>query len=221
MIVAVRKSLPEIEAMLARYRSVAVVGCRGCVTVCNAGGEKEVGVLAATLALARRTRGEPFECREVTVERQCDPEYVDPLAASVAGAEAVLSMACGAGVGFVAERHPRLRVLPAVNTVFIGITEAAGKWSERCQACGDCKLARTAGVCPIARCSKSLLNGPCGGSMGGSCEVDPTVPCAWAMIVERLEERGEMDRYEEFQPPNDWRTSRDGGPRRVLREDLT
>ncbi len=220
MIVAVRKPLPEIEAMLASCRSIALLGCRGCVTVCNAGGEKEVGVLAATLALARRTRGETIEIREVTIERQCDPEYVDPLGASLAGVDAVMSLACGAGIGFVAERHPRVRVLPAVNTVFIGVTEGAGKWAERCQACGDCRLGRTAGICPIARCSKSILNGPCGGSMRGSCEIDQAVPCAWASIVERLEERGELGLYEEFVSANDWRTSRDGGPRRAAREDL-
>jgi ferredoxin len=221
MIVAVRKPLPEIEALLAPHRSVVLLGCRGCVTVCNAGGEKEVGVLAATLALARQARGEPFDPREATVERQCDPEYVDPLGPALAGVDAVLSLACGAGVQFVAERHPRVRVFPALNTVFVGVTEAAGKWAERCQACGDCKVGRTAGVCPVARCSKSLLNGPCGGSKGGACEIDPAVPCGWALIVERLEARGELARYEEFVPANDWRTGRDGGPRRAAREELT
>ena len=221
MIVAVRKPLPEIEAMLAPYRTVALVGCRGCVTVCNVGGEKEVGVLSAELALARRVKGAPFEARESTVERQCDPEYVDPLGAALGGVDVVLSLACGAGVQFLAERLPRLCVLPAVNTVFIGVTESAGKWSERCQACGDCKLGRTAGVCPIARCSKSLLNGPCGGSKGGNCEVDPLIPCGWALIVQRLEERGELERFEEFAEPNDWRSGRDGGPRRAVREELT
>jgi len=221
MIVAVRKPLAEIEALLEAHRAVAVVGCRGCVTVCNVGGEKEVGILAAELALARRTKGRPLEVREVTIERQCDPEYVDALGGQLGGVEAVLSLACGAGIGFVAERYLRLRVLPGVNTVFLGVTESGGKWSERCQACGDCKLGWTAGVCPIARCSKSLLNGPCGGSMKGSCEIDAAVPCAWQLIVERLTERGELERYEEIAPANDWRSARDGGPRSVTREDLT
>jgi hypothetical protein len=93
-------------------------------------------------------------------------------------------------------------------------------FEERCQACGDCVLGLTGGICPIARCSKQLLNGPCGGSQNGVCEIDAETPCAWQLIYERMDARGQLDRLLEIQPPKDWSTSRDGGPRKIVREDL-
>ncbi len=93
-------------------------------------------------------------------------------------------------------------------------------WEERCQACGNCILDLTGGICPIARCSKQLLNGPCGGSQNGVCEIDPEVACAWQLIWERMSALGLLDQLMELQPPKDWSTSRDGGPRRIIRDDL-
>lgn len=222
MIIAEQKPLSELEARLSPYRRVLILGCKGCVTVCSAGGAKEVGLLAAALELARRTAGEPIELAEMTVERQCDPEYLEPVAARAAEAEAevVLSMACGAGVQLTAEHKLAIPVLPAVNTLFIGVAERAGTYSERCQACGDCKLAYTGGICPIARCSKSILNGPCGGSTRGKCEIEGDRDCGWQLIIDRLEEIDRLDLYDEFLDLCDWSTSRDGGPRKIVREDL-
>lgn len=220
MIVAEQKPFEEIERRLEPYSRVLLLGCKGCVTVCSAGGQKEVGILASALKLARAERGKPIEIVEMTVERQCDPEYLEPVAAKAKGVEVVLSMACGAGVQFTAERTTGLPVFPAVNTVFIGVAERAGVYAERCQACGDCKLDRTGGICPVARCSKSIMNGPCGGSTRGKCEISPETPCGWQLIIDRLEQIGRMDLYDEFMDVCDWSTSRDGGPRRMEREEL-
>jgi hypothetical protein len=117
--------------------------------------------------------------------------------------------------------HVAKPVVPALDTLFIGVTEEAGTWTERCQACGDCKLGQTGGICPVARCSKSLMNGPCGGSNHGNCEISDGVPCGWQLIVDRLEQLGQLDQYEEILEAPDWSTGRDGGPRKVHREDLT
>lgn len=219
MIVAKQKDFQAIKRMVGEARRVLVVGCKTCVTVCNAGGMKEVGVLAATLKLDAQREGRPLEVSELTLERQCDPEYVAPLAAQAEPYDLVVSMGCGAGVQLVAE-HVARPVLPALDTMFIGVTESAGTWTERCQACGDCKLGLTGGICPVARCSKSLMNGPCGGSNHGKCEISGDVLCGWHLIVERLEALGQLDRYEEILEATDWSTSRDGGPRKVHREDL-
>jgi len=220
MIVAEPKPIDEILRWLEGRKKVLLAGCQGCVTVCSAGGQKEVDTLASVLRLARKQQGEPIEITQVNLERQCDPEYVDELAESARGHDAVLSLACGAGVQMVAERMGGIEVLPGVDTVFIGAAEDKGVWAERCQACGDCKLQLTGGICPVTRCSKSLMNGPCGGSVDGSCEIDPGIPCGWQMIVERLEALGCLDRYEEILPMPDWSKSRDGGPRKLVREDL-
>ena len=220
MVIAESKPLEEILSMIQNYGKVLLVGCNGCVAVCSAGGAKEVGILAAALRLARLKEGHPLEVEEVTIQRQCDPEYVEEIRRQVDDCEAILSMACGAGVQYLAERYRDKPVYPAVNTKFIGVTEEQGVWSERCSACGNCILDQTGGICPITRCAKSLLNGPCGGSKDGRCEINPELPCAWQLIYERLKALDQLDRFEQIIPIRDWSTGRDGGPRTVVREDL-
>jgi ferredoxin len=220
MIVGNRKSLEEILEMLKPYKKILLLGCRECITVCAAGGEREVGVLASELKLSRAKNGEEIEIKEHTLERQCDHEYINEIKSFVNDYEVVVSMACGAGIQYVAEQYPSKIVLPAINTTFLGVTLEQGVWSERCQGCGECVLHLTGGVCPIARCAKSLLNGPCGGSSDGKCEIDKDTDCAWQLIINRLKELGQLDRYEEIIPAKDWSGSRDGGPRKRIREDL-
>lgn len=221
MIVADQKPLEEIYAYLEGTRRVLIVGCRECVTVCQAGGEKEVGLLAAALRLKRQAGGEePLETVEDCVQRQCDAEYVEPLKEAAAGVDLVISMACGVGVQYLAQYLTDTWVVPALNTRFGGGSVEQGVWEERCGFCGDCLLDRTGGICPVARCSKSLFNGPCGGSYDGKCEVDESIDCGWQLIFDRLKALDRLALLAEIQPAKDWRTSRDGGPRRVVREDL-
>lgn len=220
MITAERKPLEEILTLIEPCDRILLVGCNECVTVCAAGGRKEVALLSSALQMARMKEGRTLDVTELTLERQCDPEYVEELVGSIDRADAVLSMACGCGVQEVARRFKETPVFPAVNTKFMGASERQGVWAERCQGCGDCLLGLTGGICPIARCSKRLLNGPCGGSSNGKCEINPDVDCAWQLIWDRLKALGLESRYEDIAPPKDWRTSRDGGPRRIIREDL-
>lgn len=220
MIIGESKPIKDILAMIENYSKIILAGCRGCVTVCSAGGEKEVGILASALTMAREKEGKGIEIREVALERQCDPEYLEQIRGFVDDYEAILSIACGAGVQFLAETYRKTPIYPGINTNFIGVTQEQGVWTERCQACGDCKLHLTGGICPITRCAKSLLNGPCGGSSDGKCEVDPETDCGWQMIYDRLKELGKLDQMEVIIPINDWTTSRDGGPRKIIREDL-
>jgi len=220
MITAERKPLEEITEFVKPYGRILLVGCNECVTVCAAGGRKEVGLLASALQLKFMQGGQTLDIKEMTLERQCDPEYVEELAPFIDQADAVLSMACGCGVQEVARRFKNLPVYPALNTKFMGASERQGVWAERCQGCGDCLLGLTGGICPIARCSKRLLNGPCGGSTGGKCEISPEVDCVWQLIWDRLKTLGMQDRYEDIMPAKDWQTSRGGGPRKIIREDL-
>jgi ferredoxin len=220
MIVAEQKPLAEIKEMLDDYQKVLIVGCGTCVTVCFAGGEKEVGILASALRMSTKLEGNGIGVDEVTVQRQCEWEYIDPLRERLDDYDVLLSIGCGIGVQTLAERFPSKRVMPGLNTTFLGMPTEQGVWEERCQACGDCVLDMTAGICPIARCSKQLLNGPCGGSQNGECEIDPEVECAWQLIWERMSELGMLERLMELQPAKDWSTSRDGGPRRIIRDDL-
>ncbi len=220
MIVGEQKPLDEIMEELGDARKVLIVGCGTCVTVSFAGGEKEVGILASEVRMKSKLDGHPIQVDEATVQRQCEWEYLDPLREQLPDYDVILSLACGIGVQAMNEYFPDFLTLPGLNTTFMGLPEKQGVWSERCQACGDCILDETFGICPIARCSKQLLNGPCGGSQNGVCEVDPDIPCAWQLIWERAEKLGQVERLLEIRPPKDWSTSRDGGPRKIVREDL-
>ena len=220
MITAERKNLEEIIACARPYDRILLVGCNECVTVCAAGGRKEVGILSSALQMAFLKQGKTLIVKEHTLERQCDPEYVEELVSMIDSVDAVFSMACGCGVQEIARRYKNKPVFPTVNTKFMGASERQGVWSERCAGCGDCVLGYTGGICPIARCSKQLLNGPCGGSGKGKCEISPDVDCAWQLIWDRLKALNMTDRYEEIIPAKDWRTGRGGGPRKIIREDL-
>jgi len=220
MIIAEQKPLDEIKSFIDDAEHILIVGCGTCVTVCFAGGTKEAAILGSSLRMASKLDGNAKAIDEVTVQRQCEWEYIDSLEAQLDGYDLILSLGCGIGVQTLAERFPAKRIVPGLNTSFMGLPVEQGIWEERCQACGNCILHLTGGICPITRCSKQLLNGPCGGSQNGQCEIDPDTPCAWQLIWERMTALGLQDQLLQIQPPKDWRTSRDGGPRRIIRADL-
>jgi ferredoxin len=220
MIVAEQKTLNEIKELIGEANNVLVVGCGTCVTVCFAGGAKEAAIVASSLRMSSKLEGHAKNVRDVTVQRQCEWEYLDQIEDQVKEADLILSLGCGIGVQAIAEHYPESWVVPGLNTAFLGFPEEQGVWTERCAACGNCILGLTGGICPIARCSKSLLNGPCGGSEEGHCEINPDVPCAWQLIYDRLNSMGKLHVLLEVQPPKDWSTSRDGGPRKIVRSDL-
>ena len=219
MITAERKPISEIKEMIAAYRKILVVGCGSCVAECASGGEKEVGLLSSALRMDAKTSGKEREVKEMTLDRQCVYEFIDQLTDVIGQYDIVLSLACGAGVQAVAEVFPRVLIVPALNTTFLGETKEAGLWVENCRGCGDCKLGVFAAVCPVTRCAKGLFNGPCGGSRTDRCEVDPDVPCAWQLIVSRLEDMGRLDLLRKVHPPADWSKQQGKGPRRIRRED--
>ncbi|MDF2522854.1 MAG: Methylene-tetrahydrofolate reductase subunit MetV [Clostridiales bacterium] len=216
MIVAEQKPLEEIIQSLNGFKKIAIAACGTCVTVCMAGGEKEALKLASMLELGDSEK----TLKVVTLKRQCDIEFLDDKSDELIDADVILSMGCGAGVQFMAERFRGKLVLPAINTKFIGVTRDVGVWTEMCQGCGSCILEKTGGVCPVARCSKSNFNGPCGGSSKGKCEIDPGIDCGWQLIYDRLKELGRLEKIYEIEEPKDWRTSRDGGPRRLEKKDM-
>ncbi len=220
MIVGEQKPLEEIMGLLGDARKVLVAGCGTCVTVCFAGGEKEVGILASALRMKSQLEGHPMEVDEATVQRQCEWEYLEALRERVGEYDVVLSLACGIGVQAMNEYFPDSITLPGINTTSLSLPVEQGVWEERCQACGDCILGITFGICPVARCSKQLFNGPCGGSQRGVCEVNADIPCAWQLIWDRAVKLGRVEQLMQIQPPKNWSRSRDGGPRKIVREDL-
>ena len=219
MIVGEQKPIAEIMNTIRPYDKLLILGCGTCVKTCFAGGEDEVALLASALRLAHAKQGGKIQIDELTIERQCENEFIQEAAQAVSNNQAVLSLACGAGVQAIAKRYPNAPVLPGINTTFIGIQERPGIFTEECQGCGNCGLATFGGICPITRCSKKLLNGPCGGSQKGKCEVDSDTDCAWQLIIDRLTTLGQLDNLRKYIPPKNWRPSISGGPRKLVRED--
>ena len=218
MIVAKRKPFNEIKELVSGSKRILILGCGTCVAVCLAGGEKEVAILASQLKMALALEDQDIKTDELTIERQCDREFIEEInnKVNVDDYDLILSTACGAGVQLVSDVFDHKVVLPALNTTFIGVAEGPGIWTERCRSCGDCVLAETGGICPVTMCAKGLVNGPCGGTRHGKCEIDPEKDCAWALIYNRLKKIGRLDRMERTLPPKKY--SADRYPARIVHE---
>jgi len=206
MIVGERKSLEEIKDAIKNYRKILNVGCGGCTSICLAGGQKEVEALNEELRNLFKLENTVIQIDGFTIERQCNAMFYDELDERIGPYDAILSMACGAGVQFAAERYSGKPVFPALNTTFIGTDREIGWYEENCRSCGDCVLGETGAICPVARCAKSLFNGPCGGtSRDGKCEVSKDTPCAWLEIYERLKKQNRLENILKVRPPREWR----------------
>jgi len=197
-----------------------VYGCNTCVAICHAGGGKEAEILASMLRMKAAQEGVDMQIDSQAIERHCEPEFFEPLMEKVRTYDLVLSTACGVGVNFLSDRIGNIPVYPGINTTFFGAVPEAGFFVELCGGCGNCVLHLTGGICPVVRCSKSLMNGPCGGTDKGKCEVSSETDCAWFLIVERMKQLGQLEKLFEVQPPRDWSTGTHGGPRRVSLEHI-
>jgi len=223
MIIGEHKPIKELLEMIDGYYNILMVGCKGCVTVCNAGGKTEVEILSAALRMARHLKGKPVTIDELTLDRQCEPEFIAWLDDSLkkSNYDAIISLACSIGPQYIAEAFESMVVLPGLNTNFMGGTLEHGIWGEYCAACGNCLIHNFGGLCPVTRCAKGLLNGPCGGALDGKCEVNSEMECIWQLIYERMKKLGQLDRLRRNVDAKDWSTSLSGGPRKIIREDLT
>ena len=212
----ITRQKPEEEIMqyLKKCQKVYIIGCGTCATLCHTGGKSEVLAMKSKLeAVGKEVTGWmiiPTACDELT-------KYaLQEEAERIGAADSVLAMTCAVGVQTISLHLKDSKpVYPALNTLFIGMEDSPGHFSEVCLQCGSCVLGRTAAICPLVRCSKSLLNGPCGGSSGGKCEVSSDIPCAWQQIYDRLVEMGRLDELEEIEPVKDWSVSVSGGPRKM------
>ncbi len=194
-----RKPIEEIKSSIDAFNNILIVGCGGCVSVCLAGGQKETEALKADLTALYKQDKARKSLKTVTIERQCNMQFLAELDDMVREYDCLVSMACGAGVQYLAERFTQIPVFPGINTDGIGVDRGIGIYEEKCRGCGECVLAYTGGICPVTRCAKGLFNGPCGGTIeGGLCEVSMCegghdISCAWYDIYERLKEQNRLD----------------------------
>ncbi len=220
MIIGEQKPLEDIISMVESEGGgrVLVVGCRSCVAVCLAGGEEEVAELSDSLEQHSDSKDLGWGVSKVTLQRQCEKDFDRSIADLVEQSDVIVSLGCGVGAQVMSEVYPERVVIPAIDTSAMGSPEGKGRWKERCSGCGDCTVHLSGGICPVARCSKMLQNGPCGGSQGGKCEVSPDRDCAWQLIYDQMRRKGRLDLLEVVLGPKDWSKARDGGTRIVVKD---
>ena len=208
-----QKPFATITQFLEPHRRVYIIGCGTCATMCRTGGKEEVLRMKEQLEEEAKTVTGwmviPTACHALTGEAmRLEADRLEE-------ADAILVMTCAFGVQRVGSFTDKL-VYPALDTIFIGMEESPGQFSEVCSQCGECFLGETAGICPITACAKGLLNGPCGGSKDGKCEVDPDRDCAWILIYERLKALGRLGLMLKCRPPRDFQKAQ--RPRKALIE---
>ncbi len=193
-----QKTMDEIERGLKGLDRVFIIGCGTCTTMMKTGGIDQVEEMKGRLQqIGKRVTGGlviPTACDDMTEAAMKENEP------GIQSADCILSMSCALGVQRM-NLYIRKPVIPALDTLFIGIEETPGYFREVCAQCGQCLLGETAGICPITACHKGLVNGPCGGTNNGKCEVDKEKDCAWTLIYNRLKEQGRLDLMYQYQPP--------------------
>jgi ferredoxin len=214
MIISQPKPSEGLLTSLKEYNKIFLIGCGECATTCKSGGQPEILKMQAFL-----------EAKGKTITGFCIPsapcvaaQIKTELAKNLKGlrqAQAVLVLACGLGVQSVKDNNRLTQpVIPANNTLFGAVMDAAGNFFEKCSMCGECVLDVTAGICPVTLCPKGLLNGPCGGMNKGKCEVDNEKDCAWVLIYQELEKNKKLESLKEIRLPRDHKKS--GKPHKLL-----
>jgi hypothetical protein len=199
-----QKALEEIEEQMEGLERVCIIGCGTCATMTRTGGREEVLDMKERLqGVGKMVTGWtviPTACDEMTeiALRQNN--------GAIQIANCILVMSCALGVHRVVSYIDK-PVIPALDTLFIGVEDSPGNFREVCAQCGQCLLGETAGICPITACHKGLVNGPCGGTNNGRCEVDKEKDCAWALIYQRLEKQGRLNLMRRYQPPRNFQVT--------------
>ncbi|MFC1623742.1 methylenetetrahydrofolate reductase C-terminal domain-containing protein [Candidatus Omnitrophota bacterium] len=215
MIVTQKKQFEEILKFLGPKKKIFIVGCGECAATCKTGGEKEVIEMKKLLeekgkiVTGYAIPDSPCIASQVKLHFAKNRKAVDE-------AEAFLILACGLGIQSVLENDRAKRpVYIGCDTMFGSILDKTGLgFFERCSMCGECVLNITGGICPVTVCAKGLLNGPCGGSDKGKCEVDKEKDCAWILIYNRLKELNELQNLKNLKPAKDY--SKRNKPRNIV-----
>jgi ferredoxin len=196
-----QKPFDEIKEQLANLDRLFIIGCGTCTTMTKTGGIDQVLEMKERLQeLGKRVSGWtviPTACDEMTELAMKENRR------AIEDASCILVMACALGVHRISLYIDR-PVIPALDTLFIAVEDTPGYFTEVCAQCGQCILGETAGICPITACHKGLVNGPCGGTNNGKCEVDKEKDCAWTLIYERLRDQGRLDLMRKYHPPHNF-----------------
>lgn len=185
---------------------VFIIGCTECATLCHTGGEEEV--LAMKDAFEKKqVRVSGWVILEPACHLNNDKRLLRSFKEELSKSKKILVLACGNGVQTITEIFDDKDIISGTDTLFLGEIKRVNEFDKRCDMCGECLLDLFGGLCPVSRCPKSMLNGPCGGAKGGKCEINPDMDCVWDQIYNRLKQSGKLHLLEEIQKPKDWSKS--------------
>jgi len=216
MIITKQKKFEEIFQLI-NNKPVFIIGCSECATLCNTGGEKEV------IEMKNKLRDRGVEVTGwVILDPAChlnnDKRLLKKFRPDITKSEKVLVLACGNGAQTVSEIIEDADIIPGNDTLFLGEIKRVGEFEKRCEMCGECIQDLFAGFCPVSRCPKSILNGPCGGAVDGKCEINKDMDCVWILILDHLKKKGKLDLLKKIQDPKNWSKSNEF--RRSSRDEL-
>jgi hypothetical protein len=200
MIRSITQTKPEeeIDQLLKGFGRVFIIGCGTCVTLTRTGGAPEVQAMQQKLAekgkLVTGSTVVPVACDNLS------GEVLTEFGPLIDQADTLLIMTCAFGVQTIARQLKKM-VVPALDTLFIGKETSLGEFNEICTQCGTCIIGETGGICPVTNCHKGLVNGPCGGTNYGKCEIDVNKDCAWTLIYNRLKDLNRLDAMRKYQKP--------------------
>jgi len=196
-----QKPFDEIKQQLENFGRVYIMGCGTCSTMTKTGGKEEV------LDMKKRLEGlDKLVTGWAVIPTACDEMTevaIKEADGPIRNVHCILVMACALGVHRVSLYIDK-PVIPALDTLFIGVEDSPGYFHEVCAQCGQCVLGETASICSLTACHKGLLNGPCGGTNNGKCEVDKEKDCAWTLIYQRLRDQGRLDLMRKYHPPKNY-----------------
>jgi len=215
MIVTKKREFNELMENIKNYRSIFLLGCSECAALCGTGGEPEVKEMKETLESEGKEITGTFVAKSGCQVLGTKVE-LKPFKEAIDKADCIIVMSCGAGTQTAVELYEDKPVLPSNDSLFLANMTRLKVFDERCSLCGKCILDKTGGICPITRCAKGLINGPCGGSREGRCEVSKDTPCAWQQIYSRLTKLNLLNSLKEISQPK----TKPFRPRRQIPEDL-
>lgn len=215
MIATKKREFNELMENIKNYNSIFLLGCSECAALCGTGGEPEVKAMKEALESKGKEVTGTFVAKSGCQVLGTKAE-LKPLKDAIDKADCIMVMSCGAGTQTAVELYEDKPVFPANDSLFLANMTRLQVFDERCSLCGKCMLDKTGGICPITRCAKGLVNGPCGGSKDGLCEVSKDTPCAWQQIYSRLMKLNQLHTLKELSQPK----TKPVRPRRLMREDL-
>jgi ferredoxin len=203
MIITQKRDRTKLLETIKEYNSFFLIGCSECATLCGTGGEPELQEMKELLESEGKKVTGTFVAKTGCQVLGTKVE-LKPSKEALADTECVLVMSCGAGTQSAVELFKDKPVYPTNDSLFLGNMSRMQMFDQRCSLCGECILEKTGGICPVTACPKGLLNGPCGGTNEGKCEVSPDIECAWVRIYNRLEKINRLNDLKTINEPKNW-----------------